>query len=409
MRTRTISLCIIVFLLTMVLVSGCQSSTQQAQEIKIGAIFPFSGNMALLGEENWRGAEIARIVRNEKGGIGGKDITFLRADAPDATAAVAEADRLITKEGVKVIIGTYSSSLAYAASEVAERNGVIYWEVGGIADNITERGYKYLFRVCPTASNFGINAARFTANALAPKLGIAPQDLRVAVVYEDSLYGTTVAQYAEEEAKRIGLNVVANEPYSSKSVDLSSVILNLKAADPDVVIATSYAPDSILLSRQSKELGFRPKYLVGTGAGHALRSFAETLGPDAEGVFNTDFTQIRTSSDYAVGIDEFVELYTKTFNEPPRSGHSLVSYHGAMVLFDVLEKAGSVDPEAIREAALAIDQPDDQSPTGYGAKFAGPDAKDAGQNQKAQTAVAQWQNGELITVWPEKAALASIK
>lgn len=385
---------------------GCQSKTEE--KIKIGVLFPLSGNMALLGEEQFRGAELARQLINSKGGINGKQIEFIKADAPDATAAVAEADRLINKEGAKIIIGTYSSSLSYAASEVAERNGVIYYEVGAIADNITSRNFKYLFRAVPTASNFGITSARFLANGFAPKLGITPDKLRVAIVHEDSLYGTTVSQFAAEESKRLGMQVVAVEPYSAKAVDLSSVVMKLKAANPDAIIITSYAPDAVLFSRQAKELGLKVKALVGNGGGHSLKSFAEALGPDADGVFNTDYTQYEVNPQYAVGIKELVEAYKKAFNETPRSGHSLVAYHGTLVLGEILKKAASTNPEDVRKAALDIDLPDEGSVSGYGAKFAPPNAANAGQNLKAKTAVTQWQGGKQLTVWPEKAAVADM-
>src|SRR5512136_2594367 len=77
--------------------------------IRIGTLYPMTGPLALLGTEEWRGAEVARVAQNEKGGVLGKKIQFVRADAPDAKAATAEAERLITVEKVKVIVGSYSS------------------------------------------------------------------------------------------------------------------------------------------------------------------------------------------------------------------------------------------------------------------------------------------------------------
>ncbi|MBI3988085.1 MAG: ABC transporter substrate-binding protein, partial [candidate division NC10 bacterium] len=185
-------------------------------EVKIGALFPFSGPMALLGEETFRGAEVARDLVNEKGGVWGQKVVYVKADAPDATAAVSEADRLITVEQVKVILGSYSSSLAYAASEVAERNRVIYWEQGGISDPITERGFKYLFRTLPRASQFGSLAAEYAANVVAPRLKIDPKKMTVGIIFEDTLYGTTVGSYAQQRAKELGLKVVVAETYSQK-------------------------------------------------------------------------------------------------------------------------------------------------------------------------------------------------
>jgi branched-chain amino acid transport system substrate-binding protein len=99
-----------------------------AETVQIGALFPFSGELALLGQESFNGATIASDMVNEKGGIWGKQIEWIKGDAVDPKAAMAECERLISVKGMKIILGTYSSSRSYAASEVAERNKVIYWE-----------------------------------------------------------------------------------------------------------------------------------------------------------------------------------------------------------------------------------------------------------------------------------------
>ena len=130
----------------------------------------------------------------------GKQIEFVRSDAPDANAAVSQANRLISSEKLPILIGTYASPLALAATEVAERNQVIYWEMGGISDPIVQRGFKYLFRITPMGSMYGGKAADYSKEVLAPKLGIAPDKLKVSIVHEDALYGTTVGTGAEAVA-----------------------------------------------------------------------------------------------------------------------------------------------------------------------------------------------------------------
>ncbi len=374
--------------------------------LKIGAIYPLTGGMALLGEESWRGAEVARVLQNKKGGLLGKQIEFVRGDAPDANAAVSQANRLISSERLPILIGTYASPLAMAASEVAERNQVIYWEMGGISDPIVQRGFKYLFRITPMGSMYGAKAADYSKEVLAPKFGIAPEKLKVSIVHEDALYGTTVATGAEKRAKEIGLNVLGRDPYSAKATDLSPLVLKLKAAQPDVLIATSYIQDLLIFWKQARELGFWPKAVIGTGAGYALSEFASAMGDDATGVFNVDNTQYLINPSFAPGAKEAGQAYQDLFKEPPRSGHSLMNYMGAQVLFDVISRAGSTDPEAIRKAALATDIPDGKTPMGYGVKFAPPDDKIAGQDIRAFPMIYQWQKGKQLTVWPKGAAVA---
>jgi branched-chain amino acid transport system substrate-binding protein len=374
--------------------------------IRIGAIYPLTGDLALLGEESWRGAEVARVLQNKKGGVLGKQIEFVKGDAPDANAAVSQANRLISSEKVPILIGTYSSTLSMAATQVAERNQVIYWEMGGISDPIVERGFKYLFRITPMGSMYGGKAADYSKEVLAPKLGIAPDKLKVSIVHEDALYGTTVGTGAEKRAKEIGLNVLGRDPYSAKATDLSPLILKLKAAQPDVLIATSYIQDLLIFWKQARELGFWPREVIGTGAGFALVDFAKAMGDDANGVYNVDNTQYLINPNFAPGAKEAAEAYQALFKEPPRSGHSLMNFMGAQVLFDVISRAGSTDPEAIRKAALATDIPDQKTPMGYGVKFAPPGDKIAGQDIRAFPLIFQWQKGKQLTVWPKAAAVA---
>ena len=118
--------------------------------IKIGTLFSRTGPLANLGMESWRGAELARIVQNQQGGILGKKIVFVNADAVDPKGAVSEAERLCTVEKVPVIVGSFSSSISLAANAKADQNGVVYWELGAVGDQVTQRGLKYVFRTCPT-------------------------------------------------------------------------------------------------------------------------------------------------------------------------------------------------------------------------------------------------------------------
>ena len=337
------------------------------ETIRLGALYPYTGPMAQLGTEEWRGAETARVIQNEKGGVLGKKIEFLKADAPDAKAATTEAERLITMEKVKVIVGCYSSSIAYASSAVGEKYKVISWETGAIADALTQRGFNYLFRVNPLASDFGITAIDLTEKTICPKIGLKPADTRVAVIYEDTLYGMTVGPAAIKAAKEKGFKVVADEPYNAKTVDLSPLVMKLKAAQPHILVATSYLNDAILFLRQAKTLNLNFKAIIGTGGGHGIKDTADAIGDDINYIFNVDITQPRnTNEKYCPGITEYSNQYQKIFGHQPKSGHSLRAYMGCMVLWDVIKRAKSMDPDAIRKAALETDIPEGDDFHGLG-------------------------------------------
>ncbi len=388
------------------LVLGAALPAGAQDAIRIGSLYPFTGPLALFGNEEWRGAETARVTQNEKGGVLGKKIEFIKADAPDAKAATTEAERLITVEKVKVIVGSYSSSIAYASTPVAEKYKVIYFEMGGIADAITERGFNYLFRINPLASDFGIRAIELSEKTICPKLGLKPQDTRVAVIYEDTLYGTTVGTSAVKNGKARGFKIVADEPYSAKAVDLSSLVMKLKAAQPHIIVATSYLNDAILFWRQARELKLNVKAMIGCGGGHGTKDAADALGNDINYIFNVDITQPRnTNEKFCPGITDYSNRYQKIFGYPPKSGHSLRAYMGVTVLWDVITRAKSMDTEAIRKAALETDIPEGTTPTGWGVKFAPPGHPSQGTDLRAKPIVMQWFNQDQFAVWPPAAAV----
>ena len=375
-----------------------------AEKVKIGALFPFSGPLALLGQESFNGATVAADIVNEKGGLWGKQIEWVKGDGVDPKKAMTECERLISVKGMKLIFGTYSSSRSYAASEVAQRNKVIYWEQGAIADPITERGFEYVFRTCPRASKFGIMAVTFAKEVIAPKLGINPKELKVAIMYEDSLYGTTVGSNAAKHALKLGLKVVATDSYSHKTVDLSPVVMRFKARGPDVIIATSYLQDGLLFWRQAKEGDLNVKAFIGTGACHGMPDWAKTFGNEANYIFNIDPAiginpRVLSPKTKAV-LKEFQERFNKKFGHLPAT-HASLGFVGARVLFEeVLPKIGSLDSEAVRKAALKVEIPKGGTIFGFGVKFAPPEHPAAGQNLMAHPALMQWLEQKMSVVYP---------
>ncbi|MBB5695336.1 ABC transporter substrate-binding protein [Muricoccus pecuniae] len=377
----------------------------QSGPIKVGALFPFSGGLALLGDESYRGVEIAIEERNAAGGVKGRPIQVVRGDAVDPNQAVGEARRLTSVERVTCIFGTFSSSLCLAATQVTELAQIPYFELGAISDPITERGFRYIFRTNATASGFANMMVDSIRDAVAPAYKVDPKSLKVGIIHEDSLYGQTVAGYQKKRVQELGLNLVETLPYSARSVDLTPVVLRLKSAGVDVVLQTSYQNDTVLFFRQMREQGYRPRAAIGAGGGYSLRDTMEAVGAQhMEGALNVDFTQFRTNPAGAPGIEEFVRKYQAKYNMAPRSGHSLCNYMGAVVFLDAMQAASDLRAAAIREAVLAVDKPVGSTATGWGAKF-----NQAGQNERADPFLMQWQGGELVTVFPASAAMAPVK
>ncbi|MBI4963259.1 MAG: ABC transporter substrate-binding protein [Desulfomonile tiedjei] len=373
--------------------------------IKIGTIFSRTGPLANLGLESWRGAELARLVQNEKGGLLGKKIEFVNGDAVDPTAAVGETERLCTVEKVPVILGSFASSIAFAASAKADQHKVVFWELGAVGDKITERGLKYVFRTCPTGSDLGREQLRFALNGIAPKIGKTKDTIRIASIYEDSAYGTPCAQGIRDLAKEMGVKLVADESYNHKTTDLSSLVMKVKAAAPDVILESSYENDAILFFRQAQELGLDVKMFIGSGGGMNLPGYQKALGNAIDNkVCNVGYPGYNLNPDYAKGIDKLAALYVKTFQKDPTSVFSVINYMGTMALWDVIERAGSTNPDAIVKAARETSIPGEATLLGYGIKFAPPESPNMGQNTLAHYFVTQWQDGNLYIVFPEAAS-----
>jgi len=380
-----------------------------AQDVRIGTIFPMTGNMAFGGNEGFTGTDIAREIVNERGGIwGGKKIVFVTADAPDQTAATNEMSRLISREDVKLIVGSYSSAIAFTASAVAERNRVIFWENHGVADTIARRGFKYLFKSNVNATGTGGGAAAFAATYLAKALGAGAKEMRVAVAWEDGTYGASVGKAAFEKAKELGLNVVANEGYSARAADLSPLVLKLKSLNPDVLLVAGIGQDAILFWNQAKKLDLNVKAVVATSGGWGVPDFAKNMGEGANGVFSSDFPTEVNPNALTPHARELAQEFIKRFQAKKGTrptGNAWLAFAGTMVLFEeVLPKAASLDAETVRAAALALDLPMGSMANGCGVKFIPHDQVDGGKNERAFAIIGQWQGGIMRVVGPENLA-----
>src|SRR5690554_1184170 len=376
-----------------------------AADVKFGALYPFSGDLALLGEESYRGLEIAVEEINANGGVQGEQIVLERGDAVDNNQAIGEARRLISREQVAGIFGSYASSRSIAASQVAELSGIPYFELGAVADEVTGRGLEWLWRTNPTAEHMGQLIVEMTVEAIAPRLNRDPGDLRIAIIHEDSSYGTSVAGHQERYGKEAGLNIVTVQAYPANTVDMSSLVLDLQSRDIDVVYQTSYQNDSVLFLQQADEAGFKPAAIVGGGGGYSLQPTADAVGHELiDGVLNADFTQYLVNTEATPGLEDFVSAYEERYGTFPRSGHSLNNYVGAKAILQALDEADGFDPDAIAETMAAIDIPAGQTAAGYGMLF-----DDTHQNERAAMMGLQWQDGKLVTVYPEEAAYAPMR
>ena len=381
--------------------------------IKIGAIYPLSGNAASAGESAKAALEVALDIINnphpELGNIplaktaglpnlkGAKlDIVFADNQGSPAVGQ-SQALRLITQEKVAALTGAYQSGITQTASAIAEKYGIPFLSGESVAANLTERGFKWFFRTTPVASDIAKTYMAFLKDL---KAGGQKVDSN-AVVNENSDYGTSIAQVLDEAAKANGFNIDLHIPYSANTTDVQSQVLQLKDKKPDVVIFVSYTSDAILYMKAMKALDYKPAVLIGDDSGFSDAAFLKTVGSIAQGAINRSAWDIGKPGSVTYLINE---MYKKKrgVDLDDTAGRAM---QGFLTLADAINRAGSTEPAKIQAALRATDLKPDQLMMGYkGVKF---DAK--GNNELAAALLIQIQGDHYVAVWPKETAVAPLQ
>jgi branched-chain amino acid transport system substrate-binding protein len=381
--------------------------------IPVGVILPLTGALAQTGASLRVGAELAADLVNGhvsyplpavgKNGIPSlhKRIRLIIVDSQgknDQSASVAQ--QLISQDHVVAILGAYASSNTATASQVAERAGIPFVCEDSTASNLTTRGYKWFFRPTPHDGAFAQNLIDFMGDVKKKnKAGIK----KIAIVHEDGLFGTGSADAESADATKAGYDVVANIAYSATTTDVSAEIQKIKVAAPDVLMITSYLPDSLLFMRGLKDQDVPLKAIIAQDAGFIDPNFLKTLGPGAEGAFTREVfsLNIKNRNKSVPLIDQ---LYRARFAGKPLDGNSAREIMGVLVLADALDRAKSTAPDAIRVALTKTNIPGDRTLMPWKYIRFGPD----GQNEGGAGIVEQVQGGEYQTVWPFDVAVKPV-
>jgi branched-chain amino acid transport system substrate-binding protein len=379
---------------------------QAPAELRLGALFPLSGPLALLGDESFRGVELAAEERNAAGGVLGRQLRLVRADAPDDAAAVTEARRLVGgADRVAAILGSFSSTVALPASQVAEAAGVPWFELGALADGMVERGFRWVFRGSPGAADFAAAALEAVTELLAPGYGLPPERLKLAIAHEEAPGGISVGAAQEAQARSRGLNLVEHAAYASRPADLTALVQRLRGLEAEVVLHTGAPGDEVPLFRAMRDANWWPRMVIGTAGTYGLAETARSLGDGFRGAMSADLTPFEVNERYAPGARAFWDAYLRRYGAEPRSGHGLAAHVGTRLFLDALQRAGGVEKERVRAAVLATDVAAGTTPTGWGARF-----DERGQNLRARPVVCQWQAGpqglRQVAVHPPAAAVA---
>jgi branched-chain amino acid transport system substrate-binding protein len=376
------------------------------EEIRIGAIYPLTGAAASTGLELKNALELAVDMINNgdqgvdlplvtKGGLPnlkGAKIKLIFGDHQgNPQTGASEAERLITQEHVVALIGSYFSNVTATASQVAERYGVPFLAPESSSATLTQRGFKWFFRTTPHDDLFVTNFFQFLKD-VEKKKSISIK--RVALMNENTLFGTETTKLEEKLAGEQNYPIVEKILYPAKSTQLTSEVQRLKAANPDLIMQSSYLGDAILSMKTYKELGVSPDALLANDAGFNDSEFLKTLGKDGEYVLSREVWALDLAAKNPL-IKQVNDLYFKRYQNN-FNGNSARSFTGMFVLADAINRAGSTDPAAIQKALAVTDIPGSKLIMPWkGVKF---DAN--GQNTLGAGIIVQVQDGKYVTVWP---------
>ena len=384
-----------------------------ADAVKIGVIYPLTGNAASAGQSARDAVHLAADIINTAypdlknlplgataglPNLGGAKVELDEADHQgNPQVGQQQTLRLITQDHVAAMLGSYHSSVTLVATAVAERQGVPYLVADSVAANITGRGFKWTFRTTPFAPDFAKAYAAFLTDLNKSGRKVA----NIAIVNENTDYGTSVAASVVEAAKAANIVVAAQIAYSANSSDVSAEVLQLKTLQPDAVIFVSYTADIILYFKTMKNLDYLPPVIIGDDAGFSDPSFIPNVGDLAQGAVNRSAFDIGKPGTNSYLVDQmFKAKYGRDLDDT-----SARWMQGFFVLADAINRAGSTDPDKIQAALRATDLKADQLMIGYdGVKF-----DDTGQNTLASTFLIQLQGKEYISVWPADRATGQLQ
>lgn len=379
---------------------GALTSTALAQEtVKIGVLAPLTGVTASDGGWLMKGHELAVEEINARGGIrslNGAKVQLVVADTQSKPeAGRGEAERLIEREKVSALTGAWSSAVTVVVSQVAERNAIPFVITSAVADNLTEKGMKYVFRVSPKAKWAVEDAGRFLDYMKTRGTAVS----KVAVIYEDGPYGQSVADNYKALFAAKNIAVVADESFRTGVSDLSTQVTKMRAAGADLVVMAAYVNDSIVLFRTMASQNFKP-LVLGYGQGQVQPALLQS-GKAVEGSFGVVEWMPDVNKE---SVKKFVAAFEAKYKAmpPPTSAQAYVS---TWAIIEAIEQAKSAKPQAVRDALATL-----KSATGPltllpSRQLFGFDT--AGQHLVGSV-VAQVIDGKFVTVWPPEVAAGAI-
>lgn len=391
-------------------VTGCERDLPESkigQTVKIGVVYPFTGPNAATGQDLKAGVELAAEIINgtftlglplaQEKGLPSHDNVELeiifRDSQSDPQAAGEQVEQLVNKEQVAALMGCYSSTVTAAASERAEMMRIPFLNATSTSPILTERDFEWFFRTTPNDRMFAENFFAFLKDlSQRPDVNVPK---RLILIYENRLWGTSVARVERKQALKHGYRIVAEVPYDSRKKDFTEHVSLIKNSLPVIILQASYASDAVRFMQAYKAQQVNPDAILAMNAGFISPHFLQTLGSDGEYIFSRDVWALDLASKKPLVKrvnDLFIERYAQKM-----TGNSARSFTGLITLAAAIDRAESLQPESIRRGLSEIHLKGEKLIMPWdGICF----DSESGQNVLGRGIIVQVQGDEYVTVWP---------
>lgn len=397
---------------------GCDGSLnlheRWGRAVEIGAVYPLSGPQGAVGEEIQQGIDLAvAIINNEHAdlnlplaqtrgltGLGGTAIEVVYADHQSTDEGVREAtEELIRRKRVAALLGAYESDKTRIASDIAENAGRPFLTATSTSQALTERGLQWFFRTTPTDTTFVTNAFQFISD-LSVVQNARLQ--RVAVIGEGTDFGSGFIELVREWAPQFGRELVAEVVALGTAESVSAEVSRVRMAEPDVVLFAVYTEDAVRFVREFKRQDYAPPLIWANDAGFISQEFQQTLGADAAYLTSREVWSVDITLTHPLAA-QVNALYRERYGED-LNGNSARGFIGMMTLAEAINRAGSTEPAAVRDALRLTAIPAEQLIAPWdGIRF-----DETGQNTLGNGIVVQMLDDRYTLVWPYEIAVEAV-
>lgn len=381
---------------------GITTAAIAQETITIGSAISLTGKYSTNGGHTSKGYDLAVEMINKNGGVnvGGKNykLEVKYYDDESTPARGTElAERLISQDGVKYMLGPYSSGMTKAIAPVTEKHGVPMVEANGASRSLFTQGYDYLFAVLSTSEQYLASAIDLAAET-AGNLGKEPSEINVAMAFENDPFSQDIRAGVVDDAKQHGMNIVIDDELPRELNDMSATLTKVKALRPDVLVVSGHAKGAATAIRQMEDLRVDVPMLAMTHCDSA--QIIQKFGDAAEYTLCASqwAPSLSYSDDLFGSASDFAALFEETYGYAPPY-QAAESAAAVQVFADAFERAGSLDPKKVRDALAATEME-----TFYGnIKF-----DDTGKNIAKPMVLYQVQGGEYVVVAPTRWAAAEL-